>query len=227
MEWIDDALSAGVIPDELPDEVPPAANTAEANRLLRRLRSAQRARDDVSDIAAHEYAVIKQWAADEYAKLDRVIDYITRSLEGWMRSEHELTGIQSKHLPYGDVELRARLASIVVEDEDKAVEWLREREVVEAFARTKITIDKTKTKNSGAFGEIVATFPDEGMQERELVFVCVDPVTGEVVEQTIPGVRLRERLPDHRGLRFQVRPRLSELPEDVPSQPGETEGEAL
>jgi phage host-nuclease inhibitor protein Gam len=215
MEWIDEALTEGVVPDELPTEVAPASDLDEVNRLMRRLRHVQRQMVQVSDQYRVEVGALKRWRDERLGTLTVTAQFIERALDGWTRNEFRVAGTRTHKLPYGVLTLRQRRTTIDVYDEDAATTFLRGAGV-DDLVRTKHEVDKGAVHNALdvgitpwlalARGPVAAApeVPAEGMEHHAVVVERMDPETGEIERTYIPGIRLSEAVDDVTGLRFNI-----------------------
>lgn len=204
MTWIDEALSRGQVPDEIPAEAAPASDREEVSRLLRRLRWIDRNLAQVADDEAREKRLVGEWAERERGPWLNMRRYVMQALEGWTRAEHARTGVQTVRLPPGALELRRRRTSVEVIDERAGD--LMDAAALEDLVRTKHEPDKRAIGSVCEAGPVVNELPDEGLVERVIVYRHVNSETGEVWRQMVPGVLLREPMEDPRGLSFTARP---------------------
>lgn len=93
---------------EPPEDYEPIELTGElaANRMLRRLRAAERDAASVRQTAADDIAQTTAWRDRRLDSIERTIDWARRSLEGWIRATHAAGGPQTVKLPAGEVKLR-------------------------------------------------------------------------------------------------------------------------
>ena len=103
---------------EPPDDYEPIElhGELEANRMLRRLRAAERDAAQVRLTAAEDMAQTTAWRDRRLESIEKAMDWARRSLEGWLRATHAAGGPQTVKLPAGQVQLRKSPSRIELAD---------------------------------------------------------------------------------------------------------------
>ena len=102
------------------DTEPARPETAErADRILWRLRTAERELESFRELVAARKAQLDAWLADMSRGPERVIAYCERALEGYARYQHELSGGRTVtfKLPNGVLKLTKPQGKLIVDDE--------------------------------------------------------------------------------------------------------------
>jgi phage host-nuclease inhibitor protein Gam len=218
MEWIDEALSEGVIPEEIPAEPAPASDLEEVNRLMRRLRHVERQIGDVNDQHAAETRALARWRSEQLNRLNTVRDFIERALDGWARAEYGVTFTKTHKLPYGTLSLRGKRATVDVSDEAAATAFLVKRgfpglvrlnpevakNAIQHFMDG-VLADDDSGITTLTRGPVDNVAPVEGMEQRAIFIRTEDHETGAIEQVAIPGVRLSEAVDGVRGLNFTIK----------------------
>lgn len=211
---LDDAAGYPVPTDLDPDAVEPLAGAADANRMLRRLRSAIRARKGVIEVAAADIANTTAWRDRRVAGIDSTIAWAERSLEGWLRATHKAGGPKSATLPAGTVRLRKAPVRIVVPPTATPADEAAWAAFAERHADEGVESPVTVTRKFGAaaMGKVVKPGPEAGVDadsgykvhkavdiegaEVPGVFVLVSPVDGFSYTPAVAEVDLEAEVPD-------------------------------
>lgn len=115
---------------EPPDDYEPRELTGEveANRMLRRLRAAERDAARVRETAAEDMAQTAAWRDRRLESLERTMAWARSSLEGWLRATQAAGGPQTVKLPAGQVQLRKAQPRIAIDvgevTDDVAAAWV-------------------------------------------------------------------------------------------------------
>lgn len=203
MQWLDEELSDGVVPDDIPVEAEPPSDILTVNRMMRRLRHLHAQEEQVRATFAAEHAALIAWRDEQLDQIVGGVEYLTRALDGWARRQYEDDGTQTQTLPFGTLSLRRKRTAIDVLSEDQAVEWLLKNGLGRCVA-TKFSVSKSHLTIEATTGGPADMDSDHGVQYRALTVEVPDPETGEKITATVPGVRYREPLPDSRGLNFSI-----------------------
>lgn len=160
------------------DEAPPAPeNLEQADWQLRRLGRLRRMMAENEAIASVELARVRQWLAEENAKLARKADFYEDSLGVF--HAHLLEADAKRKtiaLPAGTLKARKHPDRVDVIDADLFLRWAAAEKP--ELIRTKVEPDKTQIK------KLLGAGPSAG----DYGLALVDPATGEAA----PGVVLVE-----------------------------------
>jgi len=120
-----------------------------AQRYMRAHRGITRACERHEEMAQNEHARIDAWLAKVNAPLLTKLERLEGLLRSFADHEAALSGGKRKRFstPFGYTQLRAPSASLVVDDEDVALAYLRGLPEWETFVATKQSIVKAEVKN--------------------------------------------------------------------------------
>lgn len=195
---------------EPPDDYEPIElhGELEANRMLRRLRAAERDAAQVRQTAAEDMAQTTAWRDRRLESIEKAIDWARRSLEGWLRATHAAGGPQTVKLPAGQVQLRKTPSRIELADaqvdEATADAWIALAAAAEHYAQPPVVVKRTLVKS--VIAKIVAPGPAIG---------DVDPDGYEPHAAMGPGAELVEGVTIHVPTRMGFTAKAAATVEDL------------
>lgn len=118
------------------DDPPNIEDADGADRLLRRIGVMNRRKAELESFAANQRAQLAEWLDDRTAGIDGQIEWATRGIEQWMRSQNTLDErIKTVKLPHGETRIRPAQPRMVVDDVEELAAWLEANEHAELVKR--------------------------------------------------------------------------------------------